>query len=87
MCQSKFERYLLAKVYLTKFNDCRALKLNNACLPKGTFHKLYYTYLNFLNNSIYFSRFEYIFNNNIIFETMYTSIITEYIKNTNKNNL
>jgi len=60
-------------------------------------------YLKFLHNSTYFSRFEYIFNNNIItgkylnekvnfwnknkiFETMYTSIITEYIKNTNKNN-
>jgi len=61
------------------------------------------TYLNFLNNSIYYSRFEYNFNGNIItgkylnekvnfwnkfkiFDKMYTSIITEYIKNTNKNN-
>ena len=61
------------------------------------------TYLNFLNNSIYFSRYEttvnnikitgkYLngkvnyWNNNKIFELMYTSIITNYIKNTNKNN-
>ena len=61
------------------------------------------TYLNFLNNSIYFSRYEttvnnikitgkYLnekvnyWNNNKIFELMYTSVITNYIKNTNKNN-
>ena len=61
------------------------------------------TYLNFLNNSIYFSRYETIvnnikitgkylnekvnyWNNNKIFELMYTSVITNYIKNTNKNN-
>ena len=44
MCNIIYERYLLAKVYFTKFNDCRALKLNNLYLPKDTFHKLYYTY-------------------------------------------
>ena len=29
MCNIIYERYLLAKVYLTKFNGCYALKLNN----------------------------------------------------------
>ncbi len=59
--------------------------------------------LKFLNNSIYFSRYETIingikitgkylnekvnyWNSNKIFEIMYTTIITNYIKNTNKNN-
>ena len=61
------------------------------------------TYLNFLHNSTYYSRFSYIINDKLIngkylneklnfwnkhkiFEKMYTTIITEYIKNTNKNN-
>ena len=42
MCNIIYERYLLAN---TKFNDCRALKLNNLCLPKDTFQMLTNTYI------------------------------------------
>lgn len=43
MCNIIFERYLLAKVYFTKFNGCYAL--NNLCLLKDTFQTLTNTYL------------------------------------------
>ena len=45
MCNIIYERYLLAKVYFTKFNDCHALKLNNLYLPKDTFQTLTNTYI------------------------------------------
>ena len=45
MCKLIYERYLLAKVYLTKFNDYYSLKLNNLCLPKDTFQTLTNTYI------------------------------------------
>ena len=38
MCSIIYERYLLAKVYFTKFNGCYALKLNNSCLLKYVFY-------------------------------------------------
>ena len=44
MCNIIYERYLLAKDYLTKFNDYYSLKLNNSCLPKDTFQTLTNTY-------------------------------------------
>ena len=46
MCNIIYERYLLAKVYLTKFNDYYALKPNNSCLSKDTFQILTTTYAN-----------------------------------------
>ncbi len=45
MCNIIYERYLLAKNYFTKFNDCYALKFNNLCLPKDTFQTLTNTYI------------------------------------------
>ena len=37
MCKYIFERYLLAKVYFTKFKDWRAFKLNNCICQKIPF--------------------------------------------------
>ena len=44
MCNIIYERYLLAKVYFTKFNYCYTLKLNKLCLSKDTFQTLTNTY-------------------------------------------
>ena len=78
--------------------------INNCHIKRKNKEEDYFrSYLYFLNNSVYYSRFNSTINNNIItgkylnekvnfwnkykiIETMYTSIIKEYIKNTNKNN-
>ena len=54
MCNIIYERYLLAKVYFTKFNNCYAL--NNLCLPKDTFQILTNTILFYYNLIFHYNK-------------------------------
>ena len=48
MCNIIYERSLLAKIYFTKFNGYYALKSDNSCLSKDTFHILTNIYIQIL---------------------------------------